>query len=145
MLIGPNYRDFLRSLAFSWGDNSLAQLGDSRVDEWSESYMMIHSEPFSYTTGNNWTSVDLGVNERAIKASCGEEHTCVLLQSGHIKCWGYGGSGAMGYENSEFAGYDEDYGMQMGDALPYVQLGNVSLQLPETQLQTQLKQLLSEC
>lgn len=40
--------------------------------------------------------VDLG-GQRARQVSVGGNTTCVVLESGGVRCWGYGGTGALGY------------------------------------------------
>jgi alpha-tubulin suppressor-like RCC1 family protein len=38
----------------------------------------------------------------------GSTHTCALLTSGAVRCWGYGSQGALGYGNSTQIGDNED-------------------------------------
>lgn len=58
--------------------------------------------------GDALPSVDLGHVPPAIQLSAGSHHTCALLASGQVKCWGSG----RGTNKS-----------RMGDALPTVKLG----------------------
>jgi alpha-tubulin suppressor-like RCC1 family protein len=51
---------------------------------------------------------DVMIGGGAIQAIvAGEEHTCVLLAGGAIRCWGLGGFGRLGYGNSLTIGDDE--------------------------------------
>jgi len=69
-----------------WGDNEYGQLGDGSTIWYSN------------------VPVDVvGIND-AISISAGDDHTCALLSSGAVKCWGndhYGqlGNGIFGYSN----------------------------------------------
>ncbi len=38
--------------------------------------------------------------ETVIKVAAGGSHTCVLLDSGSLRCWGFGGDGRLGYEST---------------------------------------------
>ena len=47
------------------------------------------------------------------KIALGEAHTCALLESGDVKCWGAGHYGGLGYGDAEYRGYEQvpaDYG-----------------------------------
>ncbi len=66
--------------------------------------------------------IDLGVGRHAIKAAAGALYNCALLDNHKVKCWGIGGTqGALGYEDMNARG---DAPGEMGDALPYVNLGS---------------------
>jgi cysteine-rich repeat protein len=39
--------------------------------------------------------------------AAGDSHTCALLTTGAVRCWGYGGYGQLGYGNSNTVGDDE--------------------------------------
>jgi hypothetical protein len=60
------------------------------------------------------------VVNRAISVASGSVHTCALLDDHRVKCWGNNGYGQLGL------GDNVDRGLavsEMGDALPYVDLG----------------------
>ena len=64
------------------------------------------------------------LSQRRVKAAtqlvAGFEHTCVFLNDGAVKCWGYGNSGQLGYGDTNNRG---DGPTEMGDNLPTVDLG----------------------
>lgn len=49
---------------------------------------------------------DVPVGSMATQISTGK-HTCALLQTGKIRCWGYGWHGELGYGNQDWIGDDE--------------------------------------
>ena len=54
--------------------------------------------------------VDLGPGRTARAVAAGDDHTCAILDTGAVRCWGYGGSGQLGYGNMEKVGDDETPG-----------------------------------
>ena len=94
-----------------WGWNTLGSLGlgdnDWRGDGPNE-------------MGDNLPAVDLGQGQAAVAISAGHQHTCALLDGGAVKCWGRNEAGALGLGDSEHRG---DQPGEMGDALPFVDLG----------------------
>ncbi|MDC0711072.1 RTX toxin [Stigmatella sp. ncwal1] len=83
-----------------WGYNNYGQLGYGN---------------YSYTNPNspwNYFNNDVGDNEapanagdvntggKVLQVAAGEAHTCALLSSGGIKCWGAGNEGRLGYGNT---------------------------------------------
>ena len=54
--------------------------------------------------------VSLGAGRRAVAISAGFGHTCVLLDAGAVRCWGYGGNGRLGYGNTTTIGDNETPG-----------------------------------
>jgi hypothetical protein len=61
-----------------WGENGLAQLGDG-------------------STMNRTTPVDVsGLTGGVAAVSGGREHSCALMDSGSVKCWGNNGNGSVG-------------------------------------------------
>ena len=72
--------------------------------------------------GDNLPPIDLGAGRHAIKAAPGANYNCALLDNHKVKCWGVGGSqGALGYEDMEHRG---DAPGEMGDNLPFIDLGS---------------------
>jgi len=64
--------------------------------------------------------VDLGVGRTAKQLALGTRHACVRLDNDKVKCWGSNGQGQLGLGDKEYRG---DGPGEMGDALPYVDLG----------------------
>jgi len=54
--------------------------------------------------------VDLGPGRGAVAISAGLEHTCARLDDGHVRCWGSGTTGRLGYCNANSVGDDETPG-----------------------------------
>jgi cysteine-rich repeat protein len=50
---------------------------------------------------------DVEVGGLVKQLAAGSAHTCALLETGTVRCWGSGGSGQLGYGNREFIGDDE--------------------------------------
>jgi alpha-tubulin suppressor-like RCC1 family protein len=89
-----------------WGANGSGQLGRGNKQN-------IGDDETVYSAGN----VDLGAGVTVKDLALGSAHTCALLTTGTVRCWGYGGDGALGYGNSNALGDDE----------PINNLPNVSL------------------
>ncbi|RHX87140.1 RCC1 domain-containing protein [Leptospira stimsonii] len=77
-----------------WGRNNFGQLGLGNVNS-------IGDNEFPSTV----VDVDVGGDVQQIAA--GEEHTCVLLTNGKVRCWGKGSNGQLGYGNLNSIGDDE--------------------------------------
>jgi alpha-tubulin suppressor-like RCC1 family protein len=94
-----------------WGSNNFGQLGlgDKRDRGLATGDM-----------GDGLPEVDVGTGRTVREVSAGEDETCVVLDTGAVKCWGLNGGGELGYGDQTARG-----GMagQMGDALPVVDLG----------------------
>jgi len=45
-------------------------------------------------------TVNLGAGHTAKAISAGAIHTCVILDDNNVKCWGYNGSGGLGYDDN---------------------------------------------
>lgn len=71
--------------------------------------------------GDNLASVDLGNDAKAVAVSTGYYHTCALLDSGDLKCWGANDDGQLGLGDDLDRG---DEPGEMGEALPVVDLGS---------------------
>jgi alpha-tubulin suppressor-like RCC1 family protein len=77
-----------------WGRNGSGQLGYGHTQD-------IGDDEVPSTAGD----VDLGGT--AIQVTAGYEHTCAVLDTGAVRCWGNNNSGRLGYGNSEAIGDDE--------------------------------------
>ena len=67
-------------------------------------------------------AVDLGPGRTATQIACGRYHTCALLDSAQIKCWGRNTDGQLGLGDNAHRG---DEPGEMGAALPEVAIGSV--------------------
>lgn len=54
--------------------------------------------------------VDLGAGRTAVAISAGTFHTCAILDTGAVRCWGRGALGALGIGNTQDVGDDETPG-----------------------------------
>ncbi len=70
--------------------------------------------------GNALPSVDLGSGLSPTSVSVGSHHVCVTLDNDRVKCWGDGAFGQTGLGSTDDLG---DQPGEMGNALPYVDLG----------------------
>lgn len=70
--------------------------------------------------GDNLPAVDLGSERNASSISCLTQHTCAILDNGHLKCWGNNILGMLGIGNTQTVG---DSSGEMGDNLTAVDLG----------------------
>lgn len=98
-----------------------ALLSDGSVKCWGIDFgHTVGDEPGEM--GDNLLPIDLGTGKiaTAIAISHDTNVACALLRDGSFKCWGYGGTGALGTSNAENRGDDPG---EMGDALPAVTLG----------------------
>ncbi|WP_293275724.1 RCC1 domain-containing protein [Nannocystis sp.] len=72
--------------------------------------------------GDMLPPIDLGMGRHAIKVAPGANYNCAILDNHGVKCWGIGGTqSALGYEDMNARG---DGPGEMGDALPFVDLGS---------------------
>ena len=94
-----------------WGWNGFGQLGlgdtNARGDGANE-------------MGANLPVVDLGAGVTVTAITAALLHTCALLSSGAVKCWGYNYSGQLGLGDTNKRG---DGANEMGANLPVVDLG----------------------
>jgi len=95
-----------------WGKGESGQLGTgdmlSRGDDADE-------------MGDNLYIVDLGTGFNVMQLSCGGYHTCAVSTNLELKCWGKNSFGELGLGDTTNRG---NYGGQMGNSLPVVQLGS---------------------
>lgn len=77
-----------------WGVNNLGILGTGKG-------------PFSEPVPPEAT-INLGAGKRAIDIRASIEHTCALLDSHDVMCWGEGIDGRLGYKNKDQVGLNND-------------------------------------
>lgn len=98
-----------------WGESDQGQLGLGDTGDRGTSVNHM---------GVNLPSVDLGVDlgaeARAVALALGARHSCALLESGAVKCWGRNQYGQLGLGDTTNRG---DQPGEMGDALPAIDLG----------------------
>jgi E3 ubiquitin-protein ligase HERC3 len=94
-----------------WGANDYGQLGLGNKDR---------SGDQANEMGDALPAVDVGTGRTAKQVEGGDIHTCALLDNDRIKCWGYNLQGQLGIGDKVDRGGAAG---QMGDALPFVDLG----------------------
>jgi alpha-tubulin suppressor-like RCC1 family protein len=77
-----------------WGGNNYGQLGYGHTDEIGD-----NESPAS--------AGDVDVGEAVRSVACGGLRTCVVTESGSVKCWGHNETGALGYGHTMHLGDDE--------------------------------------
>ena len=70
--------------------------------------------------GDVLPAVDLGTGRTATAIAAGGNHTCAILDTAAVKCWGENGSGQLGQGNTADRG---DGPGEMGDNLAPIDLG----------------------
>lgn len=121
MVAGNNHTcALLRSgLVMCWGRNHAGQLGYNRTDNLGD------GEPVT-----SFGFVTLG--DLATKIAAGGDHTCAILQSGALRCWGLNASGQLGRGDTANIGDNEtvysagnvDLGLTAGGTVRDLALGN---------------------
>ncbi len=77
-----------------WGDGSDGKLGYGNETTFSDSQ-------FPNFAGT------VNVGGEVSKISAGGSHTCAVLTTGQVRCWGYGSAGQLGYGNTNSVGDNE--------------------------------------
>jgi cysteine-rich repeat protein len=98
-----------------WGSNDWGKLGNGTMwAHWGD-------EPGE--TAQNAPAADLGPGQKAVSVAAGAHHTCALLETGRVKCWGLNGTGFLGtgdtLQRSAPPADPVDLGTH-GDGSPYV-------------------------
>ena len=95
-----------------WGRNvsGLLGIGRSTLYSWGDG---------PGEMGDNMPVVNLGSGQQVVAVSAGSRHTCAVLESGDLKCWGGNTSGQLGRAGDSVGYYDS----QMGDNLAPVDVG----------------------
>ncbi len=94
-----------------WGNNGDGQLGMGDV--------IVRGETVAQM-GDGLPTVNLGTGRTATQVVGGAFHTCAILDTQAVKCWGNNDSGKLGLGDTNGRGSSAG---QMGDALPVVNLG----------------------
>jgi E3 ubiquitin-protein ligase HERC3 len=94
-----------------WGRNYFGQLGQGDTNDRGDG---------ADEMGDNLPAIDLGTGLTATALALGDEHTCALLNTAAVKCWGWNVNGQLGLGDANNRG---DAGSEMGDNLPTVNLG----------------------
>ncbi|MFN3198294.1 MAG: fibrinogen-like YCDxxxxGGGW domain-containing protein [Bradymonadia bacterium] len=94
-----------------WGYNGHGELGQGNTTARGDN---------AGEMGDNLAYTNLGTGRTATHIASGNNHTCAILDDGGVKCWGYNHHGQLGLNNTAYRG---DHANEMGDSLPYVNLG----------------------
>jgi alpha-tubulin suppressor-like RCC1 family protein len=70
--------------------------------------------------GDALPAINLGTGRSALRVAVGFYHTCALLDTQQLKCWGRNDGGVLGQGDDRARGSDA---ADMGDALPSIDLG----------------------
>ncbi len=101
-----------------WGRNDVGQLGqgDGFDRPFRTSCATHPCLPVGFRlSGDDLDPIDLGSGRTAVAVAAGAQHTCAILDTGAVKCWGLNQTGQLGLGGV--------WDGQMGDALPAVDLG----------------------
>ena len=79
-----------------WGDAGNGRIGSGSIDSIGDTEPVTAVGP-----------VSLGSGRRAVAISAGDQHTCAVLDTGKVLCWGYGAFGRLGYGNTNTVGDNE--------------------------------------
>lgn len=82
-----------------WGDGGLGKLGTGSVQDVGDNELPSSIPP-----------VDLGAGRTARAITAGEDHTCAILDTGQVRCWGRGQGGRLGYGDMQNVGDNETPG-----------------------------------
>lgn len=98
-----------------WGLNDSAQLGNGSLQNVG-----------AVDRPADWPLI--AFHRKIRQLTLGTSHSCVLFEDGGMKCWGYGGSGQLGYGDGEIVvGDDEDItqlpDVQVGGPVTYIDAG----------------------
>ncbi len=92
------------------GQHSCALLDNGGVRCWGDGMRGAHGYATLASVGLFNTPADLGdidLGGPAQSIAAGGFHTCALMVSGEVRCWGYGVNGQLGYGNENTIGDDE--------------------------------------
>lgn len=81
-----------------WGSSSSGQLGYPGV-----SSVGVSDTPQSFATAHG----EVSIGGKVLQVTGGYGHTCVLMDTGAVRCWGSNNHGQLGYGNTNDIGDDE--------------------------------------
>lgn len=94
-----------------WGDSDYGQLGLGDVTQRGDNTAEL---------GDHLPTIDLGTGRTVKHVSSGGQRVCAILDNNELKCWGSNLEGRLGLGDTFSRGHGVN---QMGDLLPYVDLG----------------------
>jgi len=94
-----------------WGAGASGRLGIGNQSDMGDT---------ADTLGDTLPVVNLGTGRSARAVFAGDQHTCAVLDSWQVKCWGRGSSGRLGSGSTSNLA---DSTSELGEGLPAVQLG----------------------
>jgi cysteine-rich repeat protein len=103
---------FESGAATCWGENRLGALGLPQVTNVQD-----HLGDESADAASQLPAIDIGHDELVESIATSGNHTCAILKSGRLKCWGSNRSGQLGIGTTDDA--IGDAASEMGDQLRY--------------------------
>lgn len=93
--------------AWCWGNQVWGRLGDGQSASLPTAALNLPS----VAVMPRWVDLgdfdDVAGPDRVQRIAAGDDHTCALLESGGVRCWGHGSSGRLGYGSSDTVGDNE--------------------------------------
>ena len=99
-----------------WGGNWVGQLGIGNTNYYGDQVNEM---------GDNLPPLNMGTGRTIKKMSLGTYHGCAILDNNKLKCWGHGYYGETGHDsrNAPYGNNLGDTTSEIGDNLPYVDVG----------------------
>jgi hypothetical protein len=96
LVAGNNHTCVLQQsgLVYCWGRNNFGQLGYNRTDNLGDGEAVTS---FGYVT----------LGDQATRIAAGGDHTCAILSSGALRCWGLNNFGQLGHGDTANIGDNE--------------------------------------
>jgi alpha-tubulin suppressor-like RCC1 family protein len=111
------------------GSHTCARIGKGRVRCWGDGLAGELGYGNANSLGDNETAAsagDVNVGGLVMQIAAGSGHTCAVLQSGRVRCWGAASAGRLGYGNTT----------NVGDTGPPALAGDVVIGAPVSQVAT---------
>jgi alpha-tubulin suppressor-like RCC1 family protein len=94
-----------------WGLNDKGQLGKGDVVTRGDN---------AGEMGDSLSTIDLGTGHTVKAMASGSNHSCAVLDTDQVKCWGDNANGQLGLGDNLARG---DAAGEMGEALPHINIG----------------------